>query len=98
MKASQLKLLLARLLPQSYVDPQDAATWYYNLDHLMRHVNADGRVKVFYSTPLRYVEAKRKESQVKWPLKAPRHQVGGDPWPKVLDVLRLLRSSKLLTI
>lgn len=59
-------------MPQSYVtDPQDAATWYYNLDHLMRHVNADGRVKVFYSTPLRYVEAKQKESQVKWPLKAP---------------------------
>jgi len=48
---------------------EDAATWYYNLDHLMRHVNADGRVKVFYSTPLRYVEAKQKESQVKWPLK-----------------------------
>ena len=36
----------------------------------MRHVNADGRVKVFYSTPFRYVEAKQKESQVKWPLKA----------------------------
>ena len=48
----------------------------------MRHVNADGRVKVFYSTPLRYVEAKQKESQVKWPLKAPGTTWGAIRGPK----------------
>ena len=51
-------------------NPQDAASWYYNLDRLIQHVNADGRVKVFYSTPSKYVKAKVAESSVKWPLKA----------------------------
>eukprot|EP00913_Durusdinium_trenchii_P014017 g13162.t1 len=48
---------------------EDALTWFYNLDRLIQHVNEDGRIKVFYSTPSRYVEAKQKETMVKWPLK-----------------------------
>lgn len=48
---------------------EDAASWYFNLDRLIQHVNADGRVKVFYSTPSRYVDAKRLETKVMWPLK-----------------------------
>ncbi|CAE7688933.1 unnamed protein product [Symbiodinium pilosum] len=47
---------------------EDAFTWFYNLDKLIQHVNADGRVHVFYSTPGRYVDAKKSE-QVTWPLK-----------------------------
>lgn len=48
---------------------EDAASWYFNPDRLIQHVNADGRVKVFYSTPSRYVDAKRLETKVMWPLK-----------------------------
>jgi len=47
---------------------EDAFTWFYNLDKLIQHVNADGRVHVFYSTPARYVEAKKAE-KLTWPLK-----------------------------
>ncbi|CAE7198223.1 unnamed protein product [Symbiodinium natans] len=47
---------------------EDAFTWFYNLDKLIQHVNADGRVHVFYSTPGRYVDAKKSE-QITWPLK-----------------------------
>ena len=57
---------------------EDAASWYFNLDRLIQHVNADGRVKIFYSTPGRYVDAKRAETEVRWPLKAgPWGGVGG---------------------
>lgn len=67
---------------------EDALTWFYNLDRLIQHVNEDGRIKVFYSTPSRYVEAKQKETMVKWPLKAtalvarassPASSATGDP-------------------
>ena len=32
-----------------------AAWWFRNLDRLIHHVNADGRVNVFYSSPQAYV-------------------------------------------
>ena len=50
---------------------QDAFTWFTNLDKLIKHVNLDGRVHVFYSTPGRYIDAKKSE-QITWPLKVRR--------------------------
>mmetsp|Transcript_56397 Transcript_56397/g.134643 ORF Transcript_56397/g.134643 Transcript_56397/m.134643 type:complete len:987 (-) Transcript_56397:208-3168(-) len=47
---------------------EDAFTWFYNLDKLIRHVNADGRVHAFYSTPGMYVDAKKSE-KITWPMK-----------------------------
>ena len=37
---------------------ENANLWYKNLDKLIRYVNADGRVRVQYSTPSIYVKAK----------------------------------------
>eukprot|EP00439_Symbiodinium_sp_Y106_P067344 s1564_g11.t1 len=48
--------------------PADAFTWFYNLDKLIHHVNADGRVHAFYSTPGMYVDAKKSE-KITWPTK-----------------------------
>jgi alpha-mannosidase len=45
-----------------------ANEWFKNLDKLIRLVNADGRVKMFYSTPTQYLQAKLR-SNVSWPLK-----------------------------
>jgi alpha-mannosidase len=45
-----------------------ANEWFKNLDKLIRLVNADGRVKIFYSTPTQYLQAKL-QSNVSWPLK-----------------------------
>jgi hypothetical protein len=42
-----------------------------NMDKLIKAANADGRVKIFYSSPAAYVAAKLEESkngQVVWPL------------------------------
>lgn len=39
------------------------------MDALMRYVNADGRVRVVYSTPEQYLAAKAGETEVSWPLK-----------------------------
>ncbi|CAE7840742.1 unnamed protein product [Symbiodinium sp. CCMP2592] len=47
---------------------EDAYTWFYNLDKLIHHVNADGRVHAFYSTPGMYVDAKKSE-KITWPTK-----------------------------
>eukprot|EP00906_Rhabdomonas_costata_P030343 RCo042878 len=46
----------------------DADSWFRNLDKIISLVNADGRVKVMYSTPSAYVEAKLAE-RLTWPLK-----------------------------
>ena len=57
-------MTLPRLLRLSKV-------WYHNMDRLIKAVNADGRVKVKYSSPNAYVAAKRAESKsgaVTWPL------------------------------
>jgi hypothetical protein len=40
----------------------NARTWFKNLDKLIKFVNADGRVNVFYSTPGAYNEAKLKSN------------------------------------
>ena len=45
-----------------------ANEWFKNLDKLIRYVNADGRIKMFYSTPTQYLQAKLR-SNVSWPLK-----------------------------
>jgi 7-cyano-7-deazaguanine synthase in queuosine biosynthesis len=37
---------------------------------LIHHVNADGRVNVFYSTPAAYVAAKASYDNVSWPVKS----------------------------
>ena len=34
---------------------ENANVWYKNLDKLIHHVNADGRVNMFYSNPEIYV-------------------------------------------
>jgi alpha-mannosidase len=39
---------------------QDADHWYNNLDKLIHHVNANGTVNVFYSTPSLYTDQKKK--------------------------------------
>lgn len=46
----------------------NAHVWYKNLDKLIRYVNEDGRVNVFYSSPEDYVTAKHDYS-VRWPMK-----------------------------
>eukprot|EP01012_Entosiphon_sulcatum_P033578 TRINITY_DN4250_c0_g1_i1.p1 TRINITY_DN4250_c0_g1~~TRINITY_DN4250_c0_g1_i1.p1 ORF type:complete len:989 (-),score=171.07 TRINITY_DN4250_c0_g1_i1:1004-3946(-) len=46
----------------------NAHHWFKNLDKLIHHVNADGRINVFYSTPEIYTAEKQKES-IEWPLK-----------------------------
>ena len=45
-----------------------AAVAFKNLDKLVHHVNADGRVNAFYSTPAAYVSAKHAYGAA-WPLK-----------------------------
>ena len=39
-----------------------AAWWFRNLDRLVHHVNADGRVNVLYSSPQAYVAAKARSA------------------------------------
>ena len=48
-----------------------APYWYEQIDRLVRHVNAaeGGRVNVFYSTPAAYLDAKRGNPDMRWPLK-----------------------------
>lgn len=41
---------------------EQAFEWFDNLDKLIHHTNLDGRVKVFYSNPLKYMEAKHAEN------------------------------------
>jgi alpha-mannosidase len=41
---------------------EQAFEWFDNLDKLIHHTNLDGRVKVFYSNPLKYTEAKHAEN------------------------------------
>lgn len=41
---------------------------FANIDRIIKHVNADGRVEAFYSTPSQYVKA-RAAAQLTWPLK-----------------------------
>ena len=45
-----------------------ANEWFKNLDKLIRYVNADGRMRMFYSTPTQYLQAKLR-SNISWPLK-----------------------------
>lgn len=53
-----------------YLNPktQLAVCRYKNLDKLIHHVNLDGRVNLFYSTPANYIAAK-KTYNASWPLK-----------------------------
>ena len=37
---------------------ENAGTWYTEMDKLIHHVNADGRVNALYSTPSIYAAAK----------------------------------------
>lgn len=47
---------------------ENAIPWFKNLDKLIKHVNADGRVNTFYSTPSAYVAAKH-ASDLTWTVK-----------------------------
>jgi alpha-mannosidase len=47
-----------------------AAAWFKNLDKLIKYANADGRVRVVYSTPEQYAAAK-----------AAGARAAGAPWP-----------------
>ena len=48
-----------------------APYWYEQIDRLVRHVNAaeGSRMNVFYSTPAAYMDAKRGNPDMRWPLK-----------------------------
>jgi len=45
---------------------KNADTWFHNLDVLMHYVNQDGRVRMLYSTPTDYADAKNKDQTVTW--------------------------------
>ncbi|WIA23262.1 hypothetical protein OEZ85_000032 [Tetradesmus obliquus] len=47
----------------------DARMWFNNVDKLIHYVNKDGRVNAFYSTPSRYLAAKRATPGLTLPLK-----------------------------
>ena len=47
---------------------ENADGWYKNLDKIIHHVNAGGRVNTFYSTPEEYTAAKLAEN-ITWPVK-----------------------------
>ena len=51
---------------------ENSNEWFKNLDKLVKYVNADGRVKVQYSTPSMYVAAKNAEP-VQWTVKTDDH-------------------------
>lgn len=40
---------------------ENAAEWFKNLDKLIHYVNKDGRLNVFYSTPIEYTQARHDE-------------------------------------
>jgi len=40
---------------------ENAQVWFKNIDKLIHYVNQDGRVNVFYSTPITYTEARNAE-------------------------------------
>lgn len=40
---------------------ENAREWYKNLDKLIHYVNQDGRLNVFYSSPITYTEARQAE-------------------------------------
>lgn len=51
---------------------QSASRWFANYDKLIKYVNADGRIRLLYSTPSRYVREKAKqaaETNVQWELR-----------------------------
>ena len=45
-----------------------AHQYYKNVDKLIHHINEDGRINAFYSTPAEYVAVKHKYNH-SWPLK-----------------------------
>jgi len=47
---------------------ENADMWFNNLDKIIHHVNADGRVNAFYSTPPEYTRAKYRENRT-WAVK-----------------------------
>ena len=47
-----------------------APYWFSQLDRLIKHVNADGRLNCFYSTPGTYLDAKKAQPNMTWPLKS----------------------------
>lgn len=47
----------------------DAHMWFSNMDKLIHYVNRDGRINTFYSTPSRYVHAKRSTPGIRFALK-----------------------------
>eukprot|EP00197_Chlamydomonas_leiostraca_P005276 CAMPEP_0202881492 /NCGR_PEP_ID=MMETSP1391-20130828/36615_1 /ASSEMBLY_ACC=CAM_ASM_000867 /TAXON_ID=1034604 /ORGANISM="Chlamydomonas leiostraca, Strain SAG 11-49" /LENGTH=274 /DNA_ID=CAMNT_0049564191 /DNA_START=36 /DNA_END=857 /DNA_ORIENTATION=+ len=46
-----------------------AMSWFRNLDRLIHYVNKDGRINLLYSTPSKYVEAKKAHTQEPFALK-----------------------------
>ena len=55
-----------------------AAWWFRNLDRLIHHVNSDGRVNVFYSSPQAYVRAKAEGGVVVEGRRGSRRRTDGD--------------------
>lgn len=47
---------------------QNARSWFREMDKFVHHVNLDGRVNTFYSTPSIYTDSKF-SSNITWPLK-----------------------------
>jgi alpha-mannosidase len=50
-----------RVVSSSDFQYENAAEWFKNLDKLIHYVNKDGRLNVFYSTPIEYTEARHDE-------------------------------------
>eukprot|EP00457_Paulinella_chromatophora_P000583 gb/GEZN01000583.1/.p1 GENE.gb/GEZN01000583.1/~~gb/GEZN01000583.1/.p1 ORF type:complete len:1193 (-),score=233.63 gb/GEZN01000583.1/:442-4020(-) len=48
---------------------QNARSWFENLDKVIKYVNLDGRLSVFYSTPSQYVAAKLGPNDLAWTTK-----------------------------
>ncbi|WIA37079.1 hypothetical protein OEZ86_014052 [Tetradesmus obliquus] len=64
----------------------DAHMWFNNVDKMIHYVNKDGRVNAFYSTPSRYLAAKRATPGLALPLKTDdffpysANEQGSDYW------------------
>jgi len=80
---------------------KNAATWFHNLDLIMKAVNKDGRIRMRYSTPAEYADALNAEKSAKWsvrsddlmPLHEHPHQFWTGYFSSRVPFKRLLRQS-----
>ncbi|GBG29934.1 Alpha-mannosidase [Hondaea fermentalgiana] len=83
---------------------KNAGTWFTSLDKIIRAVNADGRVRISYSTPLDYVRALHAVENVTWsvreddlmPLHEKPHMYWTGYFASRVAIKRLIRKSSAL--